>query len=984
MLFRSRLYDHLEIPVKDLIAAHQRQVPRLLLLARVEEELGRESALLKATLKRLLELSLDVSYAVRKNKGSGEVCIMKSSGPDLVSYEQAADALKLEIAKTQVIIRHVLDQLREPMREMGSVHGEERIKIEQMSRDLELLTNRAMFRSLRPGIEDEAPVYVTFVLKTLFIRYLNEDSAVLPPEQRSAELLVTCSVKHSQNAHEAVYPLIFEENYAPSHFVNRHDRIIYGPYPYTGQFFDLRLTILELDDLDNKAILSGFAQAVAAAGAFNPELAVLSPAMTALFGTILNAATENDKEFDVSFTLPAAEGEQKADVDFLMTETGHYILMKRENEHRKEKSLGRAAERMMYRRLIYNPADGKLYRRRYFTRASENFVKDNLFLDQTYAVIAVTDEYVRPDNLGEILREQLSRALGERRSVEFVPDLGRSMQVIQKFRDLRHEQNDLRKDVNLSPEDRRIRLDQVKKSQDELWMQVSELRKQTIVEALYDVADEETRKRLGRDLREWRNAKLDLLPDGRLRLSAKSTDLAKAFVQFPGRAGGESVFAELDPAKQWRYHVLSAQGDPYAAATLGVPSGDATLGTIDQRGFYSCPKALTVPQVGVRAVSIDKSEQPTGSFTRILQFKGDYAFEAKVARDGTTTVEGPVGASVLVDEVGPLSGTVSMVFSATNIPAVGKPIWFVNGKEASAFPIVGWTDGQIEGPKLTLAVKAGVSEKTAEPLRLAVVDDRFKELFSKGHRQGIPGTEFLVTMLNPVSLIPSQVDVMIAKEDRSFAEVKVRIAKEAKGSAEPPPMTVWLEHQGQKLLEVGQLKKSNDAVKFDVRALRPKAPFDRNRATLTVVGEGMKDNTKWTWRRGLVVNIDPGALPGLKVVKQGNQEPIDTDVVIDANDKDPVFLLSVVHPAKGEGWTLEPGTVTWKFRNAFSSSSEDIKDLSKLGVKVTQPEAGVVALSSEKITSANRTVEVWAEVNYGMIEVATRPIRVRLTGGPGE
>lgn len=233
---------------------------------------------------------------------------------------------------------------------------------------------------LIPGKKGDASAdlqHVTLILKTLYIRYLVEGGLFTRerPEKRDAELLVTCSLKNESNAREKVYPVIFEKGYAPGFVVNRRDRIIYGPAPYQGEFMDLRMTVLELDSLNNTAINAGFSNLVSAIGRVNPEMAVVSPALTAMFSTILATLTQDDKELDASFTFPGSIGNKKAEVDSLVTETGHYVIIKQENPNRKEKGINRSAKSMLYRRLILNLEDNRLYWRKYYSDPKANFIR---------------------------------------------------------------------------------------------------------------------------------------------------------------------------------------------------------------------------------------------------------------------------------------------------------------------------------------------------------------------------------------------------------------------------------------------------------------------------------------------------------------------------------------------------------------------------------------------------------------------------------
>src|SRR5207244_3972337 len=94
--------------------------------------------------------------------------------------------------------------------------------------------------------------------------------------------------------------------------------------------------VQSLHDLNNTNILSGFSAISGIVGTANPEFAAVSPALNSFFAGIINAATEPSTEIDFSFTIPQPEGTGKANTDFLVNETGTFILLKKENSTRNE------------------------------------------------------------------------------------------------------------------------------------------------------------------------------------------------------------------------------------------------------------------------------------------------------------------------------------------------------------------------------------------------------------------------------------------------------------------------------------------------------------------------------------------------------------------------------------------------------------------------------------------------------------------------
>src|SRR5690606_31784777 len=97
----------------------------------------------------------------------------------------------------------------------------------------------------------------------------------------------------------------------------------------------------------------------------NPEFSAISPVVSALFNGILNAATEEQLELDVRWTIPGEESDKSANTDGLIAETGTYIVIKTESEFRG--SVAKGATKPLYlNQLVYDPETCKLYWRRSF------------------------------------------------------------------------------------------------------------------------------------------------------------------------------------------------------------------------------------------------------------------------------------------------------------------------------------------------------------------------------------------------------------------------------------------------------------------------------------------------------------------------------------------------------------------------------------------------------------------------------------------
>lgn len=431
-----------------------------------------------------------------------------------LTMPEVSQELELEVTKLKVAVSALVDAGKRVL-DKWAPDSRIRLELESASEQLERFTPRSISHKLLPPGPNQTPPNVTFVLKTLYLRALGD--AKNPANAQANRMLVTCSVKDDNNFGDATYPLIFEKYYPVGTFVNRKDRVIFGPSPYKGHSFDIRFTVMQLGFWTQDSLSSAFTSAASAVGTVNPELSAITPVVSALFGSIIKNADFDRTEFDVSFTLPQPEGKDKPDIDTIVAETGHYILIKR--EHPQRKLGGASSQREFYRNVVYNPQDGLLYRRVNVSDPAANFRPEFLFLDQSYAVIVVTDEYADgSDQLGAKLREQISRSLGEDRARKFVPSVQQTIETIQSFRALQGTTNSIPK---LMPEALKS---VVPKYKDELWQNASELRKGYIVDFFSTYSDSPTRSLLGFDTEKWKAAKLVVDANGLIHAVTGATE----------------------------------------------------------------------------------------------------------------------------------------------------------------------------------------------------------------------------------------------------------------------------------------------------------------------------------------------------------------------------------------------------------------------------------------------------------------------------
>ena len=434
---------------------------------------------------------------------------------EVMPYKSMINRIQNGSRSALYLINEVLNSYKTEMALLASEYINEKVRLESLVKQFDQLVPRHPNRKLIV-VKDakKPPTRLTVLMKTLYIRYLSEGSSSVRPEKRGTELLVTCEVESAEDVGDStVMPLVYEPHYSPSNFVNVRDRIIYGPKTYKGDFFNVKISIVELDDLNNSAISSGLDQAVDVVGKAKPELSAISPFVTTFFKGIVNGLMENDIELKFEFTIPGPEGKGKADVDMLVAETGHYIILKRENDTRKEYNVESARKRYGPNDLIYNPEDGLLYYRLDMENPRNNFNADNLFKEQTYMVMVVTDEYAAEDNLGMALRKRLSQTLGEDRSRQLIPDFKSAQNMLDNYSETQ-QQLSTPVNANLDGREKRLRLNQVQGQQDSLWSSNSELNKAVIVRSLFEQSAPRARQLLKEDLESWKKAILIVNDNG--------------------------------------------------------------------------------------------------------------------------------------------------------------------------------------------------------------------------------------------------------------------------------------------------------------------------------------------------------------------------------------------------------------------------------------------------------------------------------------
>jgi hypothetical protein len=437
---------------------------------------------------------------------------------DAVRYKDGIGAIQTNVRSAEQLIGSLVTDLGRDLAILAEPFVEQKVSVEVLARRYDRLVPRHPNRALQlPTDPNDPPTRLTVLLKRLFIRYLDTGDTDRPPGERGASVLVTCEVESGKTVRKQgapVAPVVLERNYSPGHLVNVRDRLVYGPAVYHGEFLNIKLSVVRLSNINKDGLGAGLDMAVGSLSKFSPGLAAASPFVSAFFRGILNNVDKDAKELEFQFTFPALEGAGKADVDMLIAETGHYILLKRENRYREEYEIEASTRRYTDADLIYNPEDSLLYHRRDMENPRNNFVPENLFTAQTYLVFAVTDEYVNEDNLGAALRQQLAGTLGEEVSRSIIPDAAMTQTMMQQYRQLSDFTDT--DGVLLDGEGIHQRQQLLEGLQDELWGAGSDYHKAMVVESLYGAAASAVQQRLGRDIDLWRKAELRVRDDGRL------------------------------------------------------------------------------------------------------------------------------------------------------------------------------------------------------------------------------------------------------------------------------------------------------------------------------------------------------------------------------------------------------------------------------------------------------------------------------------
>ena len=466
--------------------------------------------------------------------------------------------------ESQKLRQHLLLET-ELLQELPSVkdnekkYGRERRMLESLRAEMAKVAHTDIVHRLVANSDpDAAPPRLTIMLRTLYMRYLGNiksgssrnssaEARLSATSEQDEGLLVLCSVRDKNAVDQAAYPVIHEPHYAPGYTIPRFDRILYGPAAVQDRFHDFRFTVLRTGFLRNEtassiadAALEGVTQFASTMSAHNPELAGLVPAVSTLFKALIEYAGQDQVEFDVNFTLPPPKGTDRTNTDFLLLESGFLVLLKTENKSR-EGVDPIAAKRMTYRNLLLNPVDFKLYKRRYLTNAEANYTEDNLFTEQSYAVLSLADDYQADDDLGDQLRGQLRRLVGDQRALELVPDASIFRETIDSARRLLVTEpkptvvldkpmqadspsapfNVGTKDLSQDPQQWIMAQELIEEMQRSLWSGVADGRRAASIELLYAVAETETQRKLRKDIEAWRRADLVMTKDGNIRALAQ-------------------------------------------------------------------------------------------------------------------------------------------------------------------------------------------------------------------------------------------------------------------------------------------------------------------------------------------------------------------------------------------------------------------------------------------------------------------------------
>jgi hypothetical protein len=424
----------------------------------------------------------------------------------------------------QILARDEVDS------ELSAIHSQ----LRALSRRYSDLTGRAFNKQLvKPADSDAKPLYVTFMLQTLFVKQLGDASSSEPantkatptksapaaPSPTFGNLLAVCRVKN-QNNKAGYYPVIYQENFVAPGFVNVNNRIIWGPVAYTGGFHDIHFGLIKSAE-DTSGIKDGFKSLLSTVGAANPEFMAFSPGITALFNAIVDNANKDQNELEVQWTLPAEEARDGSDTDSLIAETGTYIVIKTENSRRPGVE-AKAGSKLYQRMLIYSPEHKKLYWRRTFTDPKRNFENpNNEFRDKTYAIFTLVDDYQAPDNIAEILREDLNRVLPQSKVDALIPTPSQhAATVTSLFNTLT---NVVGAPVAGAVADTNKLSAWMNSVQRTLWSNADANSKEVMLKFLIDRADGVARTQLGQDLDSWRKARLTIDTNGMITLAHTNT-----------------------------------------------------------------------------------------------------------------------------------------------------------------------------------------------------------------------------------------------------------------------------------------------------------------------------------------------------------------------------------------------------------------------------------------------------------------------------
>src|SRR6185503_16317940 len=106
------------------------------------------------------------------------------------TVEAALNQVKLNLDKANFLISQIMAGTHQQLRRGKNMElSELRIQTERYAEDLADLTQRRIFRKLRPAPADKPPTHVTFILKTLYLQHLGHGDQG-NPKSKNNELLV--------------------------------------------------------------------------------------------------------------------------------------------------------------------------------------------------------------------------------------------------------------------------------------------------------------------------------------------------------------------------------------------------------------------------------------------------------------------------------------------------------------------------------------------------------------------------------------------------------------------------------------------------------------------------------------------------------------------------------------------------------------------------------------------------------------------------